>query len=72
LKKFRNVCAAIHKYLKHKTRKDTRLKFYKTIAVPILIYGSKHGYSQKEKKVKFNLQKFYSQEALKVAPGLIE
>jgi hypothetical protein len=26
--------------LKHKTRKDTRLKFYESIAVPMLIYGS--------------------------------
>jgi hypothetical protein len=40
LAKFRNVCGAVHKYLKHKTRKDTRLKFYETISVPILIYGS--------------------------------
>jgi hypothetical protein len=40
LAKFRNVCGTIHKYLKHKARKDSRLKFYKTIAVPILIYGS--------------------------------
>jgi hypothetical protein len=38
LAKFRNVCGTIHKYLKHKTRTDTHLKFFKTIAVPILIY----------------------------------
>jgi hypothetical protein len=40
LAKFRNVCGTVHKYLTHGTRKDTRLKFYKTIAVPILMYGS--------------------------------
>jgi hypothetical protein len=40
LAKFRNVCGTIQKYLKHKTRKDTHLKYYKTITVPILIYGS--------------------------------
>jgi hypothetical protein len=40
LAKFRNVCGTIHKYLKHNTRKDTSLKFYKTIAVPIFIYDS--------------------------------
>jgi hypothetical protein len=34
LAKFRNVCGTIKK------RKDKRFKFYKTIAVPILIYGS--------------------------------
>jgi hypothetical protein len=41
LAKFRNVCGIIHKYMKHKTRKDTRLKFYKTIAVPVLIYAKR-------------------------------
>jgi hypothetical protein len=59
LAKFRNVCGTIHKYPKHKTRKDTRLKFYKTTAVPILIHSMRHGYSQKKKKVKFSLQKCY-------------
>jgi hypothetical protein len=40
LAKFRNVCGTNHKYLKHKTRKDTHDKFYKTITLPVLIYGS--------------------------------
>jgi hypothetical protein len=40
LAKFRNVCGTVHKYMKHKTRKDARLKYYKTTAVPILICDS--------------------------------
>jgi hypothetical protein len=40
LAKFRNVCGTIHKYFKHETRKDTHLKFYKTIPLSSLIYGS--------------------------------
>jgi hypothetical protein len=53
LAKFRNVCGTVHKYLKHKTRKDTHLKFYKTIAVPILIYGSEAWvlYKREESKI---------------------
>ena len=30
----------IHRYLKNKTRKDTRMKFYKTVAVPTFLYAS--------------------------------
>ncbi|KAJ4434804.1 hypothetical protein ANN_23375 [Periplaneta americana] len=40
LAKFQMICGTIHKTLRQKTRKDTRLKFYKTIAVPVLLYGS--------------------------------
>jgi uncharacterized protein with PhoU and TrkA domain len=40
LDKFINVRGSIHKYMKHRTWKDTRLKYYETIAVPILICGS--------------------------------
>lgn len=38
--KFQAICGTINRTLKHKTRKDTRIKFYKTMAVPILTYGS--------------------------------
>ncbi len=41
LVKFRNVCGTIPKYLRNRTRKETRLKFYKTIAVPTLMCVSK-------------------------------
>lgn len=40
LNNFRNVCGTIHRSLKNKTRKDTRIKFFNTIAVPMLTYGS--------------------------------
>ena len=38
--KFKHICGTIHRTLKYKTRKDTKLKFYKTIAVPVALYGS--------------------------------
>lgn len=40
LNKFRYICGTIQKCLKNRTRKDTRLKFYKTMAVPVVLYGS--------------------------------
>jgi hypothetical protein len=40
LSKFQNVCGVIARTLKKKTRKETNLKFYKIIAVPVLLYGS--------------------------------
>jgi hypothetical protein len=39
LHKFQNICGTIRRNLKKKI-KDTQLKFYKTMAVPFLIYGS--------------------------------
>lgn len=38
--KFQMMCGTIHRTLKNKTRKDTRIKFYKTMATPLLLYGS--------------------------------
>jgi hypothetical protein len=52
LAKFRNVCGTVHKYVELKTRKDTRLKFYKTIAVPILIHGSEAWVLSKREEIK--------------------
>jgi hypothetical protein len=34
------LCGTIHRPLKNKTRKETRLTFYKTMAIPVLMYGS--------------------------------
>jgi hypothetical protein len=34
-----NICGTIRRNLKKK-RKDTQLKFYKMMAVPVLMYGS--------------------------------
>jgi hypothetical protein len=38
--KFQNICGTIRRNLKKKTRRDTQLKFYKTMLVPVLMYGS--------------------------------
>ena len=38
---FRRICGTIHKYLKNKTRKYTRMKFYKSVAVPTFLCASK-------------------------------
>jgi hypothetical protein len=40
LKECRGTCVAIKRTLRHKTKKDTQLKFYKTMALPCLMYGS--------------------------------
>ena len=39
LSKFSYPCGTIRRRLKHKMQRDTRLKFYKVVAVPTLIYG---------------------------------
>ena len=38
--KFGHICGSIDKFLRNKTTKETRLKFYKTVAVPTLMHGS--------------------------------
>ncbi|PSN48599.1 hypothetical protein C0J52_22220 [Blattella germanica] len=40
--KFQNMCGTIKRTLKNKTQKETMLKFYKTMAVPIFTYGSEN------------------------------
>lgn len=40
LNKFSSICGTINRHLKSKTRKETQVKFYKTITVPTLTYGS--------------------------------
>ena len=39
---FMRICGTIHRNLKNKTRQETRIKFYNTIAVPTLLYGSEN------------------------------
>lgn len=41
INKFSNICGAIHRNLRNKTRRDTRIKFYKTGAISTLTYASK-------------------------------
>jgi hypothetical protein len=36
--KFQSICGVIPKTLKEKPRKETNLKFFKFIAVPVLLY----------------------------------
>ena len=38
---------------KNKTRKDTRIKFYKTMVIPVLLYGSKVQVTTKKYKAEF-------------------
>lgn len=38
--RFQWICGTIHRTLKNKTRKDTKMKLYKTMAVPSLVFGS--------------------------------
>jgi hypothetical protein len=40
LSKFQNICGVIARTLNMKTRKETNLKFYKIMTVPVLLYGS--------------------------------
>jgi hypothetical protein len=40
LSKFQKICGVISRTLKKKTRKETNLKFYRIMAVPVLLYGS--------------------------------
>lgn len=37
INKFRWICETINRTLKNKVRKDTKLKLYKTMAVPTLL-----------------------------------
>lgn len=40
LNKVKQICGTIHRTLKNKTRRQTRVKLYKTMSVPVLLHGS--------------------------------
>jgi hypothetical protein len=40
LNKFSSLCGTLRRTLKTKTRKATQIKFYKLMALPVLLYGS--------------------------------
>ncbi|XP_039281346.1 uncharacterized protein LOC120350716 [Nilaparvata lugens] len=40
LKKIQYICGTIHRTLKNKVKRVTKLKFYKTMAIPVLMYES--------------------------------
>ena len=42
INKFQRMCGAISRTLKGKTQFSTHIKFYKVMAVPVLMYGSEN------------------------------
>lgn len=40
LHRFQHICGTLSRTLKKRTRKETQLKFYKVMAIPVLLYGS--------------------------------
>ena len=42
LNKFQRICGTISRSLKGKTQLSTQIKFYKVMAVPVLMYGSEN------------------------------
>jgi hypothetical protein len=50
INRFNQVCCAIRRTLINKSRKDTQVKFYKVMAVPLLTRGSEIWSITKEKK----------------------
>lgn len=59
LSRFKMICSTIHKTLRNKTRKETRMKFYKTMAVPTLLYGSEVWVSSNSTKRKIQSAEMY-------------
>ena len=55
--KFQYICGTIQRTLKNKARKDTKLKFYKTMAVPVLLYGSETWIEKKERYEKYTVSR---------------
>lgn len=52
---FRHICDMIHKSLRNKTRKETRLKFYNTTDIPTSLYANETGVIMV--RIKFNIRK---------------
>jgi hypothetical protein len=57
IQKLQMVCGTISRTLKNKTCKDTLMKFYKTMAVPILSYGSESWVTSKNIRTRYKLQR---------------
>jgi hypothetical protein len=57
IQKFHMVCSTVSRTLKNKTHKDTLMKCYKTMAVPILPYGSESWVTSKKDKDKIQAAK---------------
>lgn len=52
LYKYLTTCGTINTTLKNEVRRDTKIKMYKTAAVPVLLYGTDTGYDNKNWKQK--------------------
>lgn len=50
INRFSHVCGTISRYIKNKTRKETQIKLYKTVAVPTLLYGSETQVTKKKEE----------------------
>jgi hypothetical protein len=57
IQKFQMVCGTISRTLKNKTGKDTFMTFYKTVAVPVLSYGSESWVTSKKIRTRYKLQR---------------
>ena len=54
--KFSRICGTISRTLKNKTRNDTQIKFYKTMAVPTITYGSEVWVTSKKQEQRIQTQ----------------
>lgn len=50
--KFQMICGTINRSLKNKTRRDKKIKLYKTMAVPSIIFGSESWVGTKHNQAK--------------------
>jgi hypothetical protein len=57
IQKFQMVCGTMSRTLKSKTRKDILMKYYKTMAVSILSFGSKSWVTSKKLRTRYKLQR---------------
>lgn len=60
LAKFQRICGTINRTCKNKFRRDTKLKFYKVMAIPVISYGSEMWTATKkqESKIQASEMKF--------------
>ena len=52
INKFQRLCGVISRNLKGKTQLSTQIKFYKVMAVPVLMYGSDNWFLNRSDKRK--------------------
>lgn len=52
LNKFKHICSTIHRILQYRTRKETKLTFYKTMAVSVALHESERWVLSKTHRTK--------------------